>query len=462
MHSSMKKRETLRLFSDLSFLIVSFYVAAEVSGHGVGRLDGGTIIFLLISWYFSTKATNLYDDLKTVRFVHEFLLLIPNILIQSAVLIIALFILNEHYFGRTFVGLYTVLLIGILAFKKFLSRKLIYTFSKGTNSIKNVLIVGTNEVGMSFYETLKGTPHYGYQVVGFLDQTKPLHLNGMYKGDYKEIERILSNSGVDEVIVALDEANSAQLSNIIRITDKYAVKTRIIPDYLKFNTSRFSVEMFGKYPLITVRTEPLEYFHWRLLKRALDFTLSFIVTVLILSWLLPIIALLIRLDSKGSVFFFQPRLGYNNKVFKCFKFRTMYVDIDNSSFKATGKRDNRVTKIGAFLRKTNLDEVPQVLNVLFGDMSLVGPRPQAIPFYEEYKSFIENLNLRHNVKPGVTGWAQVNGLRGDAIDPIENKKRIMKRFECDLWYIENWSFWLDIKIMFLTVWVFLKGDENAY
>jgi putative colanic acid biosynthesis UDP-glucose lipid carrier transferase len=136
-----------------------------------------------------------------------------------------------------------------------------------------------------------------------MDQFKPTHLNGLYKGDVNELDIILQDISVDEVIVAVDEFNTGQLQEIIRVTDKYAVKTRIIPDYFKFNTSRFSIEMFGRYPLVTVRSEPLEYMHWRVLKRALDFILSFIVTILILSWLMPLIALLIKLDSKGDVFF---------------------------------------------------------------------------------------------------------------------------------------------------------------
>ena len=462
MHSSVKERGYIRLLSDLLFVAISFQMAATMSGHGIGKLDLGTLMFLLGAWYFSSKATNLYDDLRTVKYIHEFLILIPNTLIQGGVLIIALFMLNDHFYARTFVGFYLINLMVVLAVKKFVSKKIVQYFRMHGKNLKNVLIIGTNEVGMSFYEMLNNSSHYGYKVIGFMDQLKPPHLNGMYKGDVKEIDKIIASLPIDEVIVAVDEFNTGQLQEIIRITDKHAIKTRIIPDYFKFNTSRFSVEMFGRYPLVTVRSEPLEYMHWRLLKRALDFTLSLLATVFVLTWLLPIIALLIKLDSKGDVFFFQPRLGLNNKVFKCFKFRTMYVDIDNSKFKATGRQDSRVTKIGAFLRKTNLDEVPQVLNVLFGDMSLVGPRPQAVPFYEEYKVFIENLNLRHNVKPGVTGWAQVNGLRGDLTDPVENKKRIIKRFECDLWYIENWSFLLDLKIIFLTAWVFIKGDDNAY
>jgi putative colanic acid biosynthesis UDP-glucose lipid carrier transferase len=278
-------------------------MAATTSRHGFTKLDIGTVLFLVLAWYFSSKATNLYDDLRTSRYVHEFLLLFPNVLIQGGVLIVALFMLNDHYFARTFVMYYIAILLVLISVKKYVSKKLVQYFRMSGKNLKNILIIGANETGMSFHNMLKNSTHYGYKVVGFMDQFKPTHLNGLYKGDVNELDIILQDISVDEVIVAVDEFNTGQLQEIIRVTDKYAVKTRIIPDYFKFNTSRFSIEMFGRYPLVTVRSEPLEYMHWRVLKRALDFILSFIVTILILSWLMPLIALLIKLDSKGDVFF---------------------------------------------------------------------------------------------------------------------------------------------------------------
>ena len=215
-------------------------------------------------------------------------------------------------------------------------------------------------------------------------------------------------------------------------------------------------------PIEEVRSKHETYGLERLLKRSIDVIFSLSIIIFITSWLFPIIAILSKLDSKGSVFFFQERIGLNNKIFLCWKLRTMYENSDSLGFKATERKDSRVTKLGAFLRKTNLDELPQIINVLLGDMSLVGPRPQAIPFYEEYKEYVEDIDLRHVVKPGLTGYAQIKGLRGDSPDENENKKRIWKRFECDIWYIENWSLTLDIKILFSTVLVVINGDKNAY
>jgi lipopolysaccharide/colanic/teichoic acid biosynthesis glycosyltransferase len=215
-------------------------------------------------------------------------------------------------------------------------------------------------------------------------------------------------------------------------------------------------------PIEDIKEKHEGYSLERVAKRGIDIVFALTVIVLLLSWILPIVALMIKLTSKGSVFFLQPRIGLNNEIFQCWKLRTMSESSDTNNFKATEKQDSRVTAIGGILRKLNIDELPQIINILLGDMTLVGPRPQAIPFYHKYKEFIEDLDLRHVVKPGITGYAQIKGLRGDSADENENKMRIWKRFECDMWYIENWSLRLDIEIIFKTFFIVLKGDDNAY
>jgi exopolysaccharide biosynthesis polyprenyl glycosylphosphotransferase len=195
----------------------------------------------------------------------------------------------------------------------------------------------------------------------------------------------------------------------------------------------------------------------RLLKRAFDIAFSMAVMVLVFSWLYPIIALLIKLDSKGPVLFKQYRHGLNNKQFYCYKFRTMVVNQEADSKQAT-KNDSRITKVGAFLRKTSLDEIPQFFNVILGDMSVVGPRPHPIPLNMRFAHSIEGFMNRHSMKPGVTGLAQIRGYRGETAKFHDMKGRFM----LDRFYIANWSLWLDIKIVFGTVWSLVKGDENAY
>jgi putative colanic acid biosynthesis UDP-glucose lipid carrier transferase len=184
--------------------------------------------------------------------------------------------------------------------------------------------------------------------------------------------------------------------------------------------------------------------------------------VLVYSWLYPVIAIFLKKDSKGPVIFKQDRIGVKNKKFLCYKFRTLFTEKkDNDRFVPVMNDDPRITKFGSFLRRSNLDELPQFINVLKGQMSVVGPRPHAIPYDDKYGLIVEDIRLRHNVKPGITGWAQVHGLRGDTFSEEENARRTIKRIEHDIWYIENWSFWLDIQIIILTIWQMIKGDTKG-
>jgi lipopolysaccharide/colanic/teichoic acid biosynthesis glycosyltransferase len=208
-----------------------------------------------------------------------------------------------------------------------------------------------------------------------------------------------------------------------------------------------------------VREEPLAEFHWKILKRFFDILFSIIFITLILSWLIPLIAIVQKLTSKGHIFFLQDRIGINNKVFKCIKFRSMYdYEKYDQNFTAVEPSDPRVTRFGKFLRNYNIDELPQFLNVLRGNMSVIGPRPNAIAFDKKYKEYVDEFRLRHLVKPGITGWAQIHGFRGDSQDKDKNKILIQKRFEYDLWYIENWTFGLDLQIIFTTIYQMIRGS----
>ena len=217
------------------------------------------------------------------------------------------------------------------------------------------------------------------------------------------------------------------------------------------------IDYFYDLPIITLRNEAMDDIGNKIKKRVLDIMVSSFVTVFILTWLIPLIALLIKLESKGPVFFPQLRTGKNKKNFYCLKFRSMHVNKDSDSVQAT-KHDSRITKIGKFMRKTSLDEFPQFINVLRGEMSLVGPRPHMIKHTDDYSKMVDEYMVRQFLKPGITGWAQVNGFRGEISNPDQIKKRVAH----DIWYMENWTLWLDIKILFLTIYNVLKGDKNAY
>lgn len=457
----MKSLGYYRLLSDMLFVVVSFVMSATTSGREPNKLDWGIVVFLIVAWYFSSKATNLYDDFRAVKFINVFLLIVPNVMIQMMVLVTSFFMLDDRVHARKVVFYYVLIAMIILTVKKYLAKKIAQYRRVRGNNHRKVLIVGTNEVGMSFYEMINDSPYFGYEVVGFTDTYKPHHLNGLYKGNVEELERIVKDFGIHEIIVAMNKFEEAQLSQIIDISERYAIRTRIIPDYFRFNSSRYGIEMFGKYPMVTVRAEPLEQFHWQLLKRSFDILFSLVVFLFIFSWLFPILAIIIKLDSKGPIFFVQDRWGRDSRRIRCWKFRSMRTDskeVRDGKYHQAKKDDPRVTRVGSFLRKSNLDELPQFINVLIGNMSIVGPRPHPEPLNIESNEKIKNYLIRHWVKPGITGWAQVNGYRGETTDFSLMRKRV----HFDIWYIENWSFWLDIKIIFMTAYNMIKGEPNAY
>ena len=460
-HHIEKNNYVFRIFTDIISILIAYCVTSIFSHRNEFIYDREIILFLIFTWYFSSKWINIYDDFRTLKFIDEFLLLIQLILLQAFVVILYFFVTDNHLHARKFVLEYAVWLLIILVIKKYLSKKLYQNLRMKGKNVRNLLIIGSNDLGMAFFDFIKLNSQFGYKVVGFIDSTKNDRLNGLYKGQIDEIERIICENRADEIIIALPDFNKSQIDYIISIGEKKAIRTRIIPEYFKFNSNKFKMEMFGNFPMITVRDEPLSQSHFRLIKRIIDILISLFICVFIFSWLFPIVALLIKLDSKGSIFYTQERWGQNNKHFKFFKFRTMKVDsqlVIKGKLQQTTENDPRITKIGAFLRKTSLDELPQFFNVVMGNMSIVGPRPHAVPHNMESQVKINNYSIRHWVKPGITGWAQVNGLRGETKDFSLMRKRV----EFDIWYIENWTFWLDIRIFTITIYNFIKGDMMAY
>jgi exopolysaccharide biosynthesis polyprenyl glycosylphosphotransferase len=282
-------------------------------------------------------------------------------------------------------------------------------------------------------------------------------------GKIDDLEQIIISKNINEVIVALPIQEFARLDKIIKVCNRHAVRVHIIPDYFRFISKKFRVTMFENFPIITIRDEPLAEAHWKFIKRSFDILFSLIVIIFFLSWLIPLMAIIIKIFSRGTVFFIQNRIGMKNKNFNFYKFRTLITneEFESETYLPVTAGDSRITKIGSILRRTNLDELPQFFNIIKGDMSVVGPRPHFTPYNEVYSEIVDEIKLRSRVRPGLTGWAQVHGLRGDSPDPIENETRTKKRIEYDIWYIENWSIWLDIQIIILTIWQMIRGETKA-
>ena len=266
-----------------------------------------------------------------------------------------------------------------------------------------------------------------------------------------------SENNINELYIVAKPDYISDLNFFFELGDKHCMRLKFVPDFSSISKKHFNSSSLNNFHVINPRYEPLQNVYNRLLKRIFDVVVSILVIVLILSWLYPLVAFLIKKESKGPVLFKQMRTGKKNKPFCCYKFRSMYINIDDESEQAK-KGDLRVTKVGKFLRKTSLDEMPQFFNVLVGSMSVVGPRPHMIKHTSDYNDHIRNFMVRHFVKPGITGLAQVLGLRGETKTVSDMKRRV----STDIRYLQNWSLLTDIKICFLTIIVTLKGDENAF
>jgi putative colanic acid biosynthesis UDP-glucose lipid carrier transferase len=297
------------------------------------------------------------------------------------------------------------------------------------------------------------------QFEGFFEEYSNVHELSYYPviGNLEDCVPYAKSNNIQEIYSTLSPEQFPYLYTLAHEAEKHFIRFRFVPDFRMFVNRQIYVDYFNNIPIISLRSEPLDDIANRIRKRIFDIVVSSLVTIFILSWLIPLLALLIRLDSKGPIFFIQHRTGRNNQTFPCLKLRSMKVNNDANVKQAT-KNDDRFTRLGRILRKTNLDEMPQFLNVLMGDMSIVGPRPHMLRHTEEFSRIIQQYMVRHFMKPGITGWAQVNGYRGEILEEGHLKKRI----EHDIWYMENWSVYLDLKIMFMTVMNTIKGDKNAY
>ena len=318
---------------------------------------------------------------------------------------------------------------------------------------RNAIIIGYTESSKNLQQLFQNRPDYGYRFKGFFsDKVK----NNTIKGTITHIEEFVLQNKIDDIYCALEELSSEQLKNLVEFADYYKKTIKFIPESNEIYAKNLKIDYYEFFPILSLKRTPLNEPLLKFSKRLFDIVFLLCIIVFLLSWLVPIIAILIKLESKGPVFFKQGRPGLDEKEFFCYKFRSM--QMNDKTEESVTKNDPRITKLGAFLRKTSFDEMPQFFNVFLGDMSIVGPRPHLWSHNNEYQKKIKKYNFRLHIKPGITGLAQVKGYRGE----IENDEEMANRIKYDLFYIENWSLLLDIKIIVLTVINVFKGQEKAY
>ena len=334
------------------------------------------------------------------------------------------------------------------------SRKIIKLFRRRGRNFKRIIIIGWNGTAKMLYDEILSDPGYGYKILGIFNNEE--HTDRAMTGTLQEIEDFVVANNIDEIYCA-QPSEEENVGDIIKIADRHDVQFFYVPLISGFMTTSFSLTSMGNLPIMVYRPNPLQFWLYRLIKRIFDICFSLVVIALVsVTVLIPII-FAIKLSSRGPVLFKQRRTGYRGREFTCLKFRTMKVNSQADTVQAI-KDDPRKTRVGDFLRRTSLDELPQFLNVLWGDMSVVGPRPHMVSQTNEYKKLIDKYMVRHIIKPGITGLAQVSGYRGQT----EELWQMQKRVEYDVTYIENWSLWLDVKIIIRTIVNAILGEKNAF
>lgn len=385
---------------------------------------------------------------------------IKKVLIHAAIIATFVVFLKYHDISRLRLVYFYLFFFGLLTISRYLSMKLLrYIRAQGYN-FRNFIIIGANDTGERMRKTLAKDLTYGYRFLGFFDEkVDPFaFISSPLRGNFDDVEKFVISEDIDEMYVALHIDNVAVINKLIQTCERYMVRIKFIPDFQLYTKSnKVELSFYENTPVLMFRPEPLEFTVNRLLKKTFDLCFSLLVILLIFPWLFPLIVLIIKLESPGPVLFKQERSGRDNRSFTCWKFRSMRLN-SSADNKQAKKGDRRVTRFGAFMRKTSIDELPQFFNVFFGDMSVVGPRPHMVNHTKQYSELINNYLVRQYAKPGITGWAQVNGYRGETRELIDMENRV----EYDIWYIENWSLLLDIKIVIKTVKNIFVGEENAY
>lgn len=467
---------------DFVTIIMSFMFAYYIRFKtALFSVEGGSLSFreyiiplILVTPIFilSYSAFKLYSAFRYKSFFEEILNIIKSNVVSLVIFVVILFLFKEIDYSRNLLLIFSFVVTVFVILERVCVRMALRSLRvKGYNK-KHVLIVGYSELSNEFIKRVKRNRQWGYNVIGILDDCiskeaffdvlgdekydKEIVVGGMkvpYLGKVSELEDVLQDSDIDEVFITLNIKEYEKLAKIIKVTEKYGIRTEIIPDYYKYIPARPYVEELDGLPVINIRYVPLDNVVNKCVKRLFDIVGSLLL-IIAFSPIMIFEVIMIKITSPGPVIFKQERIGFNNRPFTMYKFRSMKIQKEaEEKVQWTTSEDPRKTKFGSFIRKTSLDELPQFFNVLFGDMSLVGPRPERPHFVDQFKEEVPKYMVKHQIRPGITGWAQVSGWRGDT--------SIEKRIEYDIYYLENWSLWFDIKIIFLTA---FKGfiNKNAY
>ena len=438
-----------------SWLYLDVIVNDSLNMAYINSFDNMTIVLALVytliliielsclGLYRSQRIGSLFSEYARIFFANGI-----GILLLTSLL----FVFRLVDFSRGVLACFFVISTTLMCLKRFIMRIILHQIRKKGYNQKHVLVVGSGSLAIEYKRNIERFPSYGLTVNNYVGNSSTASKLGNYLGGFDKLESSLQDNYFDKVIVALELDELSHLSDIIRTCEKCGVKVAIIPFYNDIIPNHPEVEVIGTVKLYSIRAIALEKLSNAILKRSFDIFASAI-ALLLLSPLLILCYIGVKLSSPGPAIFKQERIGLDKKSFYMYKFRSMRVN-NEQDVAWSQNTDNRKTKFGSLIRKTSLDELPQLFNVLIGDMSLVGPRPEIPHFVDQFKETIPLYMVKHQVRPGITGWAQVNGFRGDT--------SIEERVRCDIWYIENWSFDLDIRIIFRTIFGAMINQENIH
>lgn len=383
--------------------------------------------------------------------------MVPFVLLSVCILLLFHF---EFSHSRLF-GLFYIVLILVIVSYRLAFRYFLELYRKQGGNVRKVILIGSHENMQELYHAMTDDPTSGYRVLGYFEDfpSDRYPSDVSYLGHPQEVNNFLKqNVGrVDQLYCSLPSARSAEIVPIINYCENHLVRFFSVPNVRNYLKRRMHFEMLGNVPVLSIRREPLELLENRIVKRTFDIVCSTLFLCTIFPFIYIIVGVAIKMSSPGPIFFKQKRSGEDGKEFWCYKFRSMRVNAQCDTLQAT-EHDPRKTRIGEIIRKTSIDELPQFINVFKGDMSIVGPRPHMLKHTQEYSLLINKFMVRHFVKPGITGWAQVTGYRGETKELWQMEGRVMR----DIWYIEHWTFFLDLYIMYKTVYNAIHGEKEAY
>ncbi|MFD0834727.1 undecaprenyl-phosphate glucose phosphotransferase [Mariniflexile aquimaris] len=408
-------------------------------------------IYISVAWIIIAVKNHFYEIQRHTRLTQIIPLLFRQMIFFAIILYAFIGFFKQPIISRLALGNYLIFTFIIICFFKFFTTFLLKKYrSVLKGNIRNVIVIGNNEKTRQLVKTFQTRLDFGYNF------EKQFSVNDEGFSLEKCFDYVIEHN-IDEIYFSVSELSNKQINSLIDFADNNLRELKFIPDNKDIYSKKLKYEYYDYIPILSLRAIPLQDTANKFLKRLFDILFALFIIIFVLSWLTPILAILIKLESKGPVFFKQSRNGFNYQEFDCYKFRSMTPNKEAHLHQAT-KGDLRITKVGAILRQTSIDEFPQFFNVLFGDMSVVGPRPHMVSHTNMYAQRIDKFMVRHFVKPGITGLAQVSGYRGE----VEKDKDIINRVKFDIFYIENWSLWLDLKIIVQTFINAVKGEEKAY